>query len=78
MNKNDLIYKLNQYPKTIIEFLRVTSSQYITMHQMSHFTGIDIPAIREFMYDLMSDSIVEKYQTTFRLTNEFMKLRSTL
>lgn len=78
MDKNDLIYKLNQYPKTVIEFTRVVTSPYVTIYQMAHFTGLDRAAARGYMYDLISDSIVEKYQTTFKLTNQFMKLRGEL
>lgn len=78
MNKDDLIYKLNQYPKIIVEFLRVVNSPYVTIYQMQHFTQMDRAAARGHMYDLISDSIVEKYQTTFKLTNEFMEMRGEL
>ena len=75
MDRNELILRLKRYPKSIVEFLMLSKSRYITIYHMSRFAQA---ACKEYMYDLIEDGIVEKYQTTFRLTDEFVKLRGQL
>jgi len=75
MDRNELILRLKRYPKSIIEYLRLQNSRYITIYHMSRFAQTNC---KEYMYDLIDDGIVEKYQTTFRLTSEFIKLKGEL
>lgn len=78
MTLKELIFKLRKYPKIIVQYLRDTESPYISIYQLSRLTGIDWRSSKEYMYDLIKDGIIQKYQTTFRMTNDFIKLRNLL
>lgn len=78
MEIKDVIYKLRHHPRIVADFLKSTPSRYINIYQLSRFMQTDFSGARVTMYDLIDDGLVEKYQTTFRLTNEFMKIRGML
>lgn len=78
MELRELIYKLRKYPKVLVQFIRDVDSPYLSIHQLSRMTGLDYRAAKDYMYDMMADNIIDKYQTTFRLSKAFLKQRINL
>lgn len=78
MEIRNAIKILRKYPRVLGQFLRDCKSPYITIYQVSRLTGLDYRSAKEYVYDLMADGILVKYQTTFRLSEDFMALRPSL
>ena len=78
MEIRNAIYKLKRHPRIVADFLKSTPSRYVNIYQLSRFMQIGFAGARITMYDLIDDGLVEKYQTTFRLTDGFMKVRHQL
>jgi len=78
MEIRELMQKLRVYPKITVDFLRSQNSRFINIYQMVRYTKLSYRTCRDIMYRLIEDNIAERYQTYFRLTDDFMRLKEQL
>jgi len=69
---------LQKYPKIVHSFLEKLRTRYITIYYVHRSTGMNREEARNLIYDLMDDGIVEKYLTTFRISQDFWRERSKI
>jgi len=78
MDARDAVKILSKYPLVVRMMLRDWPSRYITITDIAIRGDFVIKKARTFMYQLMNDGIIERYQTSFRLTEIFLEAREGL
>lgn len=78
MEATDFRARIIKYPKEVLRYLMKIRTRYITIYHIQNSMKIDREEARSIMYDLMDDGIIEKYQTTFRISIDFWKNRNRI
>lgn len=78
MEARDFRILLQKHPKSVRSFLAKLRTRYITIYYIHRCLGIGRPEAKELMYELMDDGVIEKYLTTFRISEDFWRERSKI
>ncbi|MAH45201.1 hypothetical protein CMI37_05195 [Candidatus Pacearchaeota archaeon] len=78
MDARDFKMRIGKYPKEVLRYLMRIRTRYVTIYHLQTSMKIEREEAKNIMYDLMEDGIIEKYQTTFRISLDFWKERSKI
>ena len=78
MDARDFRARVGKYPKEVLRYLMKIRTRYVTIYHLQTSMKIEREEAKNIMYDLMEDGIIEKYQTTFRVSLDFWKERKKI